>query len=289
MSAGVPLVQVEGLVHIYKAADLEVVALQGLDLTVAAGETVAVVGRSGSGKTTLMNVLAGGERPSAGRVTVAGHDLTRLTAAQGEAYRREVIGYLWQHANANLLPELSAEQNVQMPMIGSGAARQRADQAGRLLAALGLEHHASRKPAQLTGGENQRLALAVALANRPALLLADEPTAELDGVTARLVLADLSRLLQELETAAILVTHDRQVARFVDRVVQIRDGRTSTETRYVEHEGDLIADEVVILDRAGRLQLPRHLIEELGLRERVRVHSDGGSLRISPLNGPAPR
>ncbi len=282
-----PLLLVEGLVHIYKAAELEVVALQGLDLTLSAGETVAIVGRSGSGKTTLMNVLAGVEVPSAGRVRVAGHDLSRLSPGARQAYRRSTVGYLWQHSQANLLPELTAFQNVQLPMLGARPRERRAAEARELLAGLGLGERLQQKPAQLAGGENQRLALAVALANRPRLLLADEPTAELDGVTAAELLADLTALLKRLGTAAILVTHDRQVVRYVDRVLQIRDGRTATETRYVERAGDLVADEVVILDRAGRLQLPRHLIEELKLSERVRVHSEDGTLRISPLRSVA--
>jgi ABC-type lipoprotein export system ATPase subunit len=278
-----PLVECEGLVHIYKTAELEVVALQGLDLRVEAGEMVAIAGRSGSGKTTLMNLLAGVEPPSAGAARVAGHDLARMDERERDRYRREVVGYLLQHSLANLALDLSVIQNVQVPMIASGR-RRRGSRARKLLEKLGLGTQARLRPAQLTGAEAQRLALAVALANEPRLLLADEPTAELDGANARELLVDLTSLLRDLGTAAIMVTHDQQLERHVDRVIQIRDGRTSTERRWLARpNGDReVADELVILDRAGRLQLPRAHVEKLGLRDRVRVHLEDGSIRITP-------
>jgi ABC-type lipoprotein export system ATPase subunit len=279
-----PLVECEGLVHIYKTAELEVVALQGLDLRVEAGEMVAIAGRSGSGKTTLMNLLAGVEPPSAGAARVAGHDLARMDDRERDRYRREVVGYLLQHSLANLALDLTVIQNVQVPMIAGGP-RRRGARARRLLEKLGLGGQARLRPAQLTGAESQRLALAVALANEPRLLLADEPTAELDGANARELLDDLTTLLRDLGTAAIMVTHDQQLERHVDRVIQIRDGRTSTERRWLARpNGDReVADELVILDRAGRLQLPQAHVEKLGLRDRVRVHLDGDSIRITPV------
>ena len=278
-----PLVECEGLVHIYKTADLEVVALQGLDLRVEAGEMVAIAGRSGSGKTTLMNLLAGVEPPSAGAARVAGHDLARMDDRERDRYRREVVGYLLQHSLANLALDLTVIQNVQVPMIAGGP-RRRGARARKLLEKLGLGAQARLRPAQLTGAESQRLALAVALANEPRLLLADEPTAELDGANARELLDDLTSLLRDLGTAAIMVTHDQQLERHVDRVIQIRDGRTSTERRWLARpNGDReVADELVILDRAGRLQLPQAHVEKLGLRDRVRVHLEGDSIRITP-------
>ena len=282
------VVECEGLVHIYKTAELEVVALQGLDLEVAEGETLAIVGRSGSGKTTLMNILAGVEAPSAGAVRVAGNDLTRMRERDRERYRVDTVGYVWQHAQVNLWPELTAIENVQIPMIASRKTTDdRVAQARRLLEALELGGFEKVRPAQLSGGQNQRLALAVAMANEPALLLADEPTAELDGDTARYVLRDLVGLLRDVGASAVMVTHDHAVEQFVDRVVQIRDGRTSTERRWIEREGAVVADETVIIDRAGRLQLPRAHVEKLGLTGRVRVHLDGDSVRIFPVR-PAP-
>jgi ABC-type lipoprotein export system ATPase subunit len=278
-----PLVECEGLVHIYKTAELEVVALQGLDLRVEAGEMVAIAGRSGSGKTTLMNLLAGVEPPSAGAARVAGHDLARMDDRERDRYRRDVVGYLLQHSLANLALDLTVIQNVQVPMIAGGP-RRRGARARKLLEKLGLGAQARLRPAQLTGAEAQRLALAVALANEPRLLLADEPTAELDGANARELLVDLTSLLRDLGTAAIMVTHDQQLERHVDRVIQIRDGRTSTERRWLARpNGDReVADELVILDRAGRLQLPRAHVEKLGLGDRVRVHLEDGSIRITP-------
>jgi len=280
-----PVVICDGLVHIFKARDLEVVALQGLNLEVAPGEVIGVVGRSGSGKTTLMNILAGMEPPSAGRVSVAGQDLARMTEREREQYRREVVGYVWQHSQVNLWAELDALENVEIPMLARGVrGSRRAREAMRLLAALGLAERAHRRPAELSGGETQRLALAVGLANGPALLLAHEPTPELDGVGARALLEDLTELLRERSTGAVIVTHDKQVERYVDRVIQIRDGRTSTEPRWVERQGALVADELVIMDRAGRLQLPKAHLEKLGLRDRVRVRVEGDSLRILPAD-----
>jgi ABC-type lipoprotein export system ATPase subunit len=276
------MVLCEGLVHIYTAADLEVVALQGLDLEVAPGEVVAIAGRSGSGKTTLMNILAGMERPTAGSVWVDGRDLSRLGRAEQARYRSEVVGYVLQHAMGNVAPYLSALENVQAATV-SGPARDRGRRAANLLARLGLGDRSGARPGSLTGHENQRLALATALANRPRLLLADEPTAELDTAGATQLMSDLTAILREEGTGAVIVTHDPQVESVVDRVVMIRDGRTSSERRWVEREGELIHDELAIMDRAGRIQLPRAYVERLGLSGRVRVHLDDDRISILPV------
>ncbi len=278
-----PIVDCEGLVHIYKASHLEVVALQGLDLQVEAGEMVAIAGRSGSGKTTLMNILGGLERPSAGSVRVGGHDLSHLSRREQEHYRREVAGYVLQHAMANLAPYLTALENVQAATV-TGGGRGRTAAARDLLERLGLRGRLSRRPAELAGHENQRLALATALANRPSLLLADEPTAELDTAAAAQLLANLTAVLREEGTAAVFVTHDPQLETYVDRVVTIRDGRTSSERRWVEREGELINDELAIMDRAGRIQLPRAYVERLGLSGRVRLHLESDRISILPAS-----
>jgi putative ABC transport system ATP-binding protein len=280
------MVECLGLVHIYKSAGLEVVALQGLDLSVEEGEMIAIVGRSGSGKTTLMNVLAGVDAPSAGSAQVATWDLTQLDEAQRAAYRRQVVGYVWQRAQLGLVSELTAFENVQLPMVAAGRPwGERRLRASELLAAVGLRDRWAQLPAQLSAGEQQRTALAVALANQPSVLLADEPTAQLDSETARGILADLRRLQRDLGLTCVIVTHDRQVTGHVDRVVMIRDGRTSTETRRAPD--GIRAEELVIMDRVGRLQVPRALIDATGLGGRVRLVRQGRGVLILPADGSA--
>jgi putative ABC transport system ATP-binding protein len=274
-----PAVNCEGLVHIYKTREVEVVALQGLDLTVEQGEVVAIVGRSGSGKTTLMNILAGTETPTAGAAVVSGHDLTRMGERERDTYRSEVVGYTIQHSQANLATDLDALENILLPM-GGGTAGDRLERAGYLLDAMGISHLAHQFPGELSGGEAQRLAVAIAMANRPRLLLADEPTSELDRSTAKNLLRDLRALLRSRNASAVIVTHDSDVERHADRVIQIRDGRTSTETRWREEQGSYIADELLIMDRAGRVQLPRRFVEHHGLAGRVRAHLEGDEIRI---------
>ena len=219
------LASVAGLTHTYGANGERVVALRRVDLELAAGERVAVMGRSGSGKTTLLNVLAGLERPSGGRVVIEGHDLARLDRRSREAYRRTVVGYVWQQPEDGLLPGLTALENVLVPVLGDhGSGSEQAAAAQHLLDAMRLGDRLRHRPAQLSAPETQRLAVAVALANGPRLLLADELTARLDWAAARELLGDLAALLGQLEAGAVLVTHDPRVARYVDRVLVIRDG-----------------------------------------------------------------
>jgi ABC-type lipoprotein export system ATPase subunit len=289
-----PIVVCDNLVKIYKVADLEVVALQGLDLEVAQGEMLAIVGASGSGKSTLLNILSGLDVPSAGSCVVDGNDLTRLTSAQRINYRRYVIGQIWQQSGRNLLPELSAEANVELPQMLTGVGgAQRSRRAHELLEMVGLRGMEAKRPDRLSGGEQQRVAIAVALSNEPKVLLADEPTGELDSVTAEEIFALLRRLNRELGLTIITVTHDSAIAAAVDRTIAIRDGRTSTETVRREatlenvQENMLAASAVIglpsethresiLIDRAGRLQLPKEAIENLPFngRAEVRITSD---------------
>ncbi len=287
------LIVCDRLVRIYVAAGIEVQALQGLDLLVAEGEIVALVGASGSGKSTLMNILAGLDTPTAGSVRVAGHDLAAMSARQRLAYRRRVVGFVWQQTARNLLPYLTAQQNVELPMrlagggaTGRGAARRRARSAG-LLDLLGLGDCLHRRPDQLSGGEQQRAAIAVALVNEPKVLLADEPTGELDTATAAEVFGALQRANAELGVTVLIVTHDPAVSSVVRRVVAIRDGRTSTETHRREMAGDdgevaQHAVEYAVLDRAGRLQLPREMTEPLGMRDLVRLEAEPDHIGVWP-------
>ncbi|HKV88197.1 MAG TPA: ATP-binding cassette domain-containing protein [Candidatus Dormibacteraeota bacterium] len=269
-------VECTGLVHIYKTADIEVFALQGLDMSIDEGEVVAIVGASGSGKTTLMNVLAGVQVPSAGQAWVAGWDVGSLRGSARDRYRRDVIGYVWQNAALNLTAELSVEENVQLPLMVAGRSRvERRERGDQLLEAFELQGRREHVPSQLSGGEQQRAALAVAMANHPRVLLADEPTAELDRPTARRVLEDMRRVGHREGTTVVMVTHDREVEHHVDRILRIRGGRTSTETRSS-------SGELVILDASGRLQLPKSVIEQARLGGRVRVRAEDGRVIIEP-------
>jgi len=274
-----PIVECEGLVHIYRTAEVEVVALQGLDLRVEPGEVVAIVGRSGSGKTTLMNVIAGVEEPTAGVARVGGHDLARMTERERETYRQGLVGYVLQHSQANLATDLNALENVLLPMTHRSIEESR-QRAAFLLETVGIDELAASYPGELSGGEAERLAVAIAMANQPQVLLADEPTAELDSATADSLLRDLRQLLRESGSAAVIVTHDAKVERHADRVIQIRDGRTSTQTRWLEQAGEVVADELLIMDRAGRIQLPRAYVERLGARGLIRAHLEGDEIRL---------
>jgi ABC-type lipoprotein export system ATPase subunit len=288
MAGDEALIVCDNLVKIYKVADLEVVALQGLDLLVEAGEFIALVGASGSGKSTLLNILAGLDVPSAGRAVVAGHVLGEMGTRERTEYRRGVIGFIWQQTARNLLPYLSAAENVEMPMLLQGhAAEERRHRAVELLGLVGLADRATHRPDRLSGGEQQRVAIAVALANNPAVLLADEPTGELDSDTAQQVFALLSRLNRELGVTIVVVTHDPLVSERVQRTIAIRDGRTSTETlrrAAISDAGEhhVVAEEYAVLDRVGRLQLPRAHVEALRLHRRVRVVLEDDHISIWP-------
>jgi ABC-type lipoprotein export system ATPase subunit len=276
------LVESANLVKIYKSADLEVVALQGLDLHVPRGEMLALVGPSGAGKSTLLNILGGLDEPSAGRCSVAGIDLSRLSGRERIYYRRRIVGHVWQQTSRNLFSDLTLLDNVLAPMVLAGyPSGLRRKRARRLLELVGLGDRMSYRPDRLSGGEQQRGALAVALANEPQLLLADEPTGELDSVTAREVLLLLRQLNAELDLTTVIVTHDQMVASAMDRSVAIRDGRTSTEVVHAEE-----AEETVIIDGVGRLQIPRPLLEAIPFGGRARVHLAGDHIELWPAGLP---
>ncbi len=283
-------IRCEDLFKIYKTSNLEVVALRGLDLKVRRGEFMAIVGASGSGKSTLMNILAGLDTPSAGRCFVGGEDLLTMSTADMVRYRRKSVGFIWQQTGRNLVPYLDAVQNVEVPMVLDGVpaatARQRATE---LLELVLLGHRLHHKPEMLSGGEQQRVSIAVALANNPPLLLADEPTGELDSVGADTVYEVFRNLNRELGTTVIIVTHDPDIAARVDRVVAIRDGRTSTEIfRKVRFEGaktEVVHEEYVLVDAAGRLQVPREFLDNLNIHDRARVLLGEGRIEVLPEGG----
>lgn len=312
-----PLIVCENLVKIYKVADLEVVALQGLDLVVERGEMLGIVGTSGSGKSTLMNILGGLDRPSAGRVTVDGIDLLSLSDAAMNQYQRSKVGFVWQQTSRNLIPYLTALENIELPMTMAWVTsrKQKRDWAEELLDAVGLYDRRFHRLAQLSGGEQQRVAIAVALANKPVLLLGDEPTGEVDSVTAQAIMDTFRRLSQRMDLTTIIVTHDPRIATQVDRVVAIRDGKISTETirqvgqlervmtggaggeqtvgpiqggekhSHEEHGPEITLQEFVVLDSAGRLQIPKELREQLGIGKRARLETGEDCIIIRPVEG----
>ena len=288
------LIVCDRLVRIYQAEGIEVQALQGLDLIVERSELTALVGASGSGKSTLVNILAGLDTPTAGSVRVGGHDLAAMSARQRLAYRRSTVGFIWQQTSRNLLPYLTAAQNVDLPMKLAGQGRKaRHARAAELLEVLGVAHCTRRRPDQMSGGEQQRVAIATAIANKPSVLLADEPTGELDSVTAESVFAALKTANTDLGVTVLVVTHDPGVSSNVRRVIAIRDGRTSTETlRHDDGDGSALghAIEYAVLDRAGRLQLPRDMTDTLGMRDRVRLELEPDHIGVWPdqrSKGPA--
>lgn len=277
----------DNLVKIYKVANLEVVALQGLDLTVDQGEFIAIVGASGSGKSTLLNILGGLDIPSAGKADVGGHDLLNMDHKDRTRYRRQMIGFVWQQTGRNLLPYLNARENVEMPMVFDGTPRKlRHDRAMELLETVGLADRADHRPNQLSGGEQQRVAIATALANAPKVLLADEPTGELDTRTSDEIFSVLRSVSEDQGVTVVVVTHDPLVSERVNRTVAIRDGRTSSETlrRSSGLEGDhhIIAEEFAVLDRAGRLQLPTDYVDALQLERRVRLALEEDHVGVWP-------
>ena len=275
------LIVCDSLVRIYQTDDVEVQALQGLDLLVDEGELVAIVGASGSGKSTLLGVLSGLDAPTAGRARVADWDLLAMTAGQRLRYRRSTVGFVWQQTARNLLPFLSATENVELPMAIVGVRRsERARRAAELLDALGLADRAHRRPAELSGGEQQRVAIATALANRPRVLFADEPTGELDRATGDEVFAALREVNATLGTTVVIVTHDAGVSSQVRRTVAIRDGRTSSEVLRRDAGGP--AEEFALIDRVGRMQVPASYRRALGLRERVRLELEPDHLVVRP-------
>lgn len=286
-----PFIVCESLVKIFKISNIEVLALQGLDITVYDGELIAVVGTSGSGKSTLMNVLGGLTRPSAGKVWVDGHNLLTMSSHEVDEYRQLQVGFVWQHSLRNLIPYLSAIENVSLPMTMAGLAGGEVKQrATNLLDLVGLKDRLTHKPLALSGGEQQRVAIAVALANQPRLLLADEPTGELDSATSDMVYETFKNLNRELGLTTIIVSHDPLIAQHVGRVVAIRDGKTSSETvrkrRTKTEEAESQEEqfeELIVLDSAGRLQIPKDYRERLAIQDRVRMEITEDGIIIRPV------
>lgn len=277
------MVQADNLVKIYKTKDIEVVALQGLDLTVERGEFMAIIGSSGSGKSTFLNMLGGLDRPSAGKLFVDGRNLFTMTERELVDYKRETVGFVWQNNGRNLIPYLTAYENIMMPMQLDGRKnRHSRERAAMLLDLVGLSSKKNNRLSTMSGGEQQRIAIAIALANEPRVLLADEPTGSVDSQTAMHIYEVFKRLNQELKQTIIVVTHDVSLSRHVQRVAAIRDGKISSEKILREdfeqrlreagqaadwHYEEETQEEYAIVDRSGRVQLPGEMLDRLELAD----------------------
>ncbi len=288
------MIECDSLVKIYKTKDIEVLALQGLDLTVKKGELMAIIGNSGSGKSTFLNMIGGLDRPSAGRLYVDGKNLFQMTEQELVEYKRSTVGFVWQNNARNLLPYLTAWENVLTPMLfldnnEKMSMAQKKERAMELLELVGLGHRKNNQLSQLSGGEQQRVAIAIALANNPKLLLADEPTGAVDRKTADDILDMFRKLNEELGLTIVIVTHDKELAKKVNRVISIRDGKTSSERimknaikEKMEHldidwQEEDTQEEYAVLDRAGRVQIPSELLDEMGM--------DGNKVKIELVDG----
>ena len=285
-----PLIVCENLVKIYRlhqegGGSVEVQALQGMDIVVAEGEMLGIVGVSGSGKSTLLNVLGGLDRPTGGRALVGNQDLGQLSPSALDQYRRQTVGFVWQQGARNLIPYLTALENIELPLTLSGqAGKPTRERALELLELVGLRERMDHRLEELSGGEQQRVAVAIALANHPRLLLADEPTGELDTATAQTIYDLLRRLNKQLGLTMIIVSHDPGISRHVDRVVAVRDGKLASETlRIQKADGeDHHLVELAVVDAAGRLQLPREYLEQFNIRRRVMVELTDQGILIRP-------
>lgn len=301
-----PIIRCENLVKIYKTTDIEVFALQGMDITIEQGELMAIVGNSGSGKSTFLNMLGGLDRPTAGKLYVDGKNLFTMTEKELVEYKRRTVGFVWQNNARNLLPYLNASQNVQMPMVFEDNT-DKEKRALELLELVGMAHKKDNKLSELSGGEQQRIALAIALANKPKILLADEPTGSVDTKTGNYILDVFRKINREMGITVVIVTHDMKLTTKVNRIVSIRDGKTSSEkimrrsyaeelaniqmfseqeeaVRHYEEALD-VHEEYAVLDRAGRVQIPKELLEKIGVKDnKIKMEYKDGKIILSSGN-----
>ncbi len=290
------IIECDSLVKIYKTDEVEVMALQGLELTIEQGELMAVIGKSGSGKSTLLNMIGGLERPTAGKLYVDGKDLFAMTDKELVEYRKRTVGFVWQKNSRNLLPYMTSLENVMVPMYFNDASPEDKEaKAKDLLTKVGLEDKFDSYPAQLSGGEQQRVAIAIALANDPKILLADEPTGAVDSKTSAMIQDLFRKLNEEMGITIIIVTHDISLASKVSRVVMISDGKISTEKimkeTYRQHIDDMDSEnfdgnesheEFSVLDKSHRVQISDEMLEAAGIdSNKVRISVEDGKVVIT--------
>ena len=286
------MIQADGLVKIYKTKQTEVLALQGLDLTVETGELTALIGNSGSGKSTFLNMIGGLDRPSAGSLIVGGKNLFTMTDKELVIYKRDTVGFVWQNNARNLLPYLPVLENIMLPMHLSDVKKKK-EKALELLEMVGLSHKRHSRLNMMSGGEQQRVAIAIALANSPKLLLADEPTGSVDAKTANYIFDVFTELNRNGQTI-LIVTHDTTLSKKVKRVIAIRDGKISSERILKEKYADRLKEtnidwktedtqeEYAIVDKAGRVQIPREILTSLELKDnKVKLEHTDGKVVIS--------
>lgn len=297
------IIQCDNLVKIYKTKDIEVLALQGLDINIEPGELMAIVGNSGSGKSTFLNMIGGLDRPTAGKLYVDGKNLFRLSEKELVEYKQKTVGFVWQNNARNLLPYLTALENVMVPMMFADAKEQE-KKALELLDLVGLSHKKDSKLSQLSGGEQQRVAIAIALANSPKILLADEPTGSVDTKTSNYIMDVFRKINQEMGVTVVIVTHDIALTKKVNRIISIRDGKTSSERimkkSYAEElanvqlfseqsqdvankfQMEMVHEEYAVLDRAGRVQIPREILDLMNITDnKVKIEFKEGKIIIS--------
>jgi len=286
----------ENLVKIYKQTGVDVLALQGLDLTINDGEIIGIVGESGSGKSTLLNIIGGLDSPTAGKCIVEGVEVSQLGQIQLDEYRSKKVGFLWQQPSRNLDFFLTVRENVMLPMQFTNVDSVEKERRTEFLVELvGLSERMNHLPSQLSGGEQQRTAIAVALANQPNLVLADEPTGELDLTLSVEVYRILNELNKKSGATVIIVSHDPSLANYVDRVIAIRDGKTSTETVKIgalspsnEEQTEIeesFTEEYLMLDSAGRVQIPKKVLKQFGIGSKVKMRTDSGVLMLDAVDG----
>jgi ABC-type lipoprotein export system ATPase subunit len=275
-----PAVEARDLFRVYATREGSAAALQGLSLEIAEGEIVVVFGPSGSGKTTLLRIVGALDAPSAGVVRVHGVDLRRLRGRSRDRFRADAIGYVDQHYSRLLAPELTARQIVELPLALRGdapAARRR--RAGELFERVGLDDRADARPSELSGGEQQRVALCAALVRNPRLILADEPTGELDAATAHGVYTLIHQLAREQGSAALIVSHDIGSAAVADRMIQVRDGRVSAE--------GAPGEEALVVAPTGWVRLPEDLLDRSGIGSRARPSVAGSTISLTSAGASA--
>jgi ABC-type lipoprotein export system ATPase subunit len=276
-------IELRDVFRVHQTVEGDAAALQGLSLAVREREVVAVLGPSGSGKTTLLRILAGLDRPSAGTVHVFGLELGKARARDVERYRADTLGYADQHYTRALAPELSARELVGVQLGLRGVSRrERERRADGLLERVGLSEKRNARPGELSGGEQQRVAVCAALAHRPRLFLADEPTGELDADSAALVYAVIGDLAREHGCTTLIVSHDPESAAIADRIVRMRDGRVAGE---VARTSESTGEEAIVVGRGGWLRLPEELMLRAGIGARASARLEQGAIVVSP-SGP---